>query len=344
VQTLADHRSNIKYMGPTQAGALDGPVDGVDINAISSNRTKISGGEISGGDDTAPASTADEWARRPGGAADAYLRTRQQQENFPVALRALPKTHRRHLAAVYDVARVIDDLGDQAPGDRVALLKDFGADMAVIWQSGEPRAQVLRRLAGTVAESGLTERPFRALIEANLQDQVVTAYPAYEDLVAYCELSANPIGHMVLEEFGASTPENVELSDRVCTALQIIEHCQDVAEDRRNGRIYMPIEDMDRFGVTAAELDTPSASEGVRALVRFEAQRASSLLESGRPLLANLRGWARVAVTGYIAGGRAALISLKRVDWDVLRSAPHTRRLDVIGQLIAVTTGRKAAL
>jgi squalene synthase HpnC len=316
---LTRYRSNIKYMGPTQADAVDGPANG----------------------DGATAAT---WATRSGGAADAYLRTREGQENFPVALRALPKAHRRHLGAVYDVARVIDDLGDQAPGDRSALLRDFSSDLAVIWHGGQPGGQVLRRLADTVAESHLTERPFQALIEANLQDQVVATYPTYRDLVAYCELSANPIGHIVLEEFGASTPENVELSDRVCTALQIIEHCQDVAEDRGNGRVYMPLEDFDRFGVTLADLDQPISTEPLRALIEFEATRAATLLESGQPLLKNLHGWARVAVTGYIAGGRAALIGLKRVDWDVIGKTPHTQRLDVIGQLIAVTTGRKAAL
>ncbi len=281
------------------------------------------------------------WAERAGGRADEYLRTREGTENFPVALKLLPRARQRQLAAVYDVARVIDDLGDEAPGDRVALLTDFRADLATIWQPGaQPYLPVLRQLAPVVEECGLSERPFQALVDANIVDQTLTTCPTYADLVAYCELSANPIGQMVLEIFGASTPENVELSDRVCTALQVIEHCQDVAEDRRNGRIYLPLEDLDQFGVAPEDLDRPTTTPAVRDLVAFEAHRSAQLLASGEPLLRRLRGWARVAVTGYVAGGRAALVGLKRSNWDIMESLPHTRRLDVVMQAVAVSMRR----
>jgi hypothetical protein len=172
---------------------------------------------------------------RLAGRADAYLREREQTENFPVALRVLPRDHRRHLAAVYDVARVIDDLGDDAPGDRRALLRGFADDLRTIWDGGWPRAPVLRRLAGTVTACHLGPQPFLDLIEANVHDQEVTEYPTFADLIDYCALSANPVGRIVLAVFGAETPDRVALSDRICTALQIIEHCQDVVTGSGSG-------------------------------------------------------------------------------------------------------------
>ncbi len=282
-------------------------------------------------------------ATRPGGRADDYLRDREQAENFPVALRVLPGRLRVHLSAVYDVARVIDDLGDQAEGDRTALLEQFRADLATIWRGDTPHAPVLRRLAPTVRACGLSHQTFDNLVQANLQDQVVSEYATYQDLLGYCTLSAEPVGRIVLELFGVSTPERVELSDRVCTALQLIEHWQDVAEDRSAGRVYLPLEDLDRFGVTRSDLDQPRTSDKVRALLAFEAERARHLLDAGTPLLGQLRGWARLAVTGYVAGGRAALDGLRRAQWEVLSGSPPVRRLDVVRHLTALLMRRRVA-
>ncbi|HEY1484939.1 MAG TPA: squalene synthase HpnC [Micromonosporaceae bacterium] len=284
--------------------------------------------------ESAPGAATSAWASRAGGDLDEYLRGREHTENFPVALRVLPREHRTHLATVYDVARVIDDLGDEAPGDRVALLTAFRDDLERIWLDGEPRTPVLRRLAPTVRACSLSRQPFVDLVEANLVDQVTEVYPTYADLLAYCELSANPIGRTVLELFGASTPERVALSDRICTGLQIIEHCQDVAEDRRAGRIYLPLEDLDRFGVAPEDLDAAETTKQTRQLVEFEAQRAIDLLIAGSPLIGRLRGWARLAVSGYAAGGHAAFTSLKRTNWDVMAHCAKIRRTDVIGQLV----------
>lgn len=284
--------------------------------------------------------SASAWADRPGGSADEYLREREGAENFPVALRVLPRGPRTHLAAVYDVARVIDDLGDEADTDRTELLLAFRADLATIWAGGTPETPVLRRLAPTVAACRLTPEPFLNLVEANLLDQVQSVCPTYRDLESYCELSANPVGRIVLEVFGVSSPERRELSDRICTALQIVEHCQDVAEDRRAGRIYLPLDDLDRFGVDQADLDSPNTTPELRKLIAFEIQRAGQLLDDGSPLLRQLHGWARLAVSGYVAGGRAAIVAMRRAQWDVMSAFPHIRRLDVIQQLVAVTAGR----
>jgi squalene synthase HpnC len=265
---------------------------------------------------------------------DRALRRQQHAENFPVALRLLPRRLRTDLVAVYDVARVIDDLGDQAAGDRTALLTAFGCDLAMIWDGGQPQHPVLRQLAPVVAACGLDREPFERLVQANLVDQRVHRYATYAQLRGYCTLSADPVGRIVLALFEVCAPTATELSDRVCTALQLIEHWQDVAEDRRAGRVYLPEEDLAAFGVTETELDGAVASPALRRLMAFQITRAAELLDSGAPLVGLLRGWARLAVAGYVAGGRAALDALRRADGDVLAGPPRSRRRDVLRHLV----------
>jgi squalene synthase HpnC len=261
------------------------------------------------------------------------LRVKERAENFPVAARVLPRRHREHLVAVYGVVRTIDDLGDEALGDRAERLDEFAGDLGTIWHGGTPRAAVLRRLRATVRDCRLEPEPFLDLIEANRQDQRIRGYQSYLDLLGYCRLSAQPVGRLVLAIFGASTPARVALSDRICDALQIIEHLQDVAEDRRAGRVYLPAEDLASYLVPPTDLDLPRASPALRALIGFEAGRAADLLDSGAPLVRSLRGWARIAVAGYVAGGRAALDGLRRVGWDVMAGSPGVRKADVLRHL-----------
>jgi squalene synthase HpnC len=188
---------------------------------------------------------------------------------------------------------------------------------------------------------GIPAQPFLDLIEANRQDQVVSRYPSYGDLLAYCRLSANPVGRVVLHIFGAATPERQALSDQVCTALQLAEHWQDVAEDLRAGRIYLPLEDMDRFGCTEQDLAAPHAAPRVRALLAFEERGARDLLDAGARIVGTLRGAARVAVAGYVAGGRAALAAIAASGHDVLRATPRPARARVATELVrAYATGR----
>ena len=250
----------------------------------------------------------------------AALLEQRHAENFPVSLRVLPRALRQDLVAVYDVVRVIDNLGDEAPGDRLALLDSFATDQHRAFAGEQPETEVLRRLLPTIERRGLSEQPLLDLIEANRVDQRTAQYESFADLVGYCRLSAVPIGRLVLQIFGYPQPELAALSDDVCIALQILEHCQDVAEDYRRGRIYLPQQDMRSYGVPAGELAAPSAGPGLRALVRHEVDRCAELLDSGDELVPRLRGWARLAIAGYLAGGRATVAAIRRVDGDVLSS------------------------
>jgi squalene synthase HpnC len=274
----------------------------------------------------------------------ARLRRQESAENFPVAMRALPAAVRVHLRAVYDVVRVIDNLGDDAgsPADRSARLTEFAADLGTVWSSGEPRDPVLRRLVPSVRARDLRHRDFAALVEANLQDQRVTRYRTYAQLRGYCALSAAPIGRLALQVFGVCTPERVALSDQVCDALQQLEHWQDVAEDLAAGRIYLPEEDLDRFGVTEAQLAAPRSAGPVRDLIAFETARAVELLTAGSPIVGTLRGWARVAVAGYVAGGLAAADALRRPGADPLVATPTAAKATTARHAVAVLVRGRA--
>src|SRR5262249_13214140 len=233
-------------------------------------------------------------------------------ENFPVALRLLPRRHRQHLSAVYGFARSADDMGDEAPpGEPRPLLDELEPGLLPRPRAEAPRVGVIQALAPAVAQCAIPAQPFLDLIQANRQDQVVTRYQTFDELLAYCRLSANPVGRIVLHVFGAATPRRAELSDRVCTALQLAEPWQDVAKVLGAGRINLPGKDLAGHGVTEADLAARSASPQVRALIAAEVRRAADLLDEGAPIVGTLRGFARAAVAGYVAGGRAALAAIR---------------------------------
>jgi squalene synthase HpnC len=270
-------------------------------------------------------------------------------ENVPGAPFFLPRAWRTDLMAVYGFARLVDDIGDGdlAPGgadarllgvpperseDRPAMLDAYEADLRRVFD-GEPRHPLLRRLRPTVRRCSLTPEPFLALIAANRQDQLVGRYETYDDLLAYCELSANPVGRLVLAVTGTATPERIRRSDAICTALQIVEHLQDVAEDLGRDRIYLPATDMKRFHVQEADLATPSAGASVRALVAFEVQRARDLLNEGAPLVGSVHGRLRLLLAGFVAGGRAALDAIVAADYDVLPGPPKPGKLRLLHEV-----------
>jgi len=252
----------------------------------------------------------------------ATIEAKSARENFSVASRLLPRRARRHLLAIYAFARLVDDVGDEAPGNRGQLLDVVDDDIDRLVGDAVPRIAVLRALAPTVRECHLPLDPFHRLVEANRRDQTVHRYPDFATLREYCTLSANPVGHLVLGVFDVATADRLALSDDVCTSLQLVEHWQDVAEDAASGRIYLPQEDMARFGVAEADLRAEHAGSGLRRLLAFEVARAQALLTRGARLVGSLPGPARLAVAGFAGGGQAALDALAVADFDVLAGAP----------------------
>lgn len=292
-------------------------------------------------------------------------------ENFPVAPFFLPRSWRADLMALYGYARLVDDIGDGdlAPGgadaralgvapddadDRLLLLDALEADVRRVFaradetgpdatgatDGGEgfegPRHPLLRVLEPTVRRHSLTAAPFHGLIAANRQDQQVRRYETYEELLAYCELSANPVGNLVLQVTGTTSPERLRRSDAVCTGLQIVEHLQDVSEDLARDRIYLPAEDMRRFHVTEADLSAPTGSASVRALVAYQAERARGLLDEGHALVGSVHGRLRLLLAGFVGGGLAALDAITAAGFDVLPGPPKPAKTTLLRQVGAV--------
>ena len=267
-------------------------------------------------------------------------------ENFPVASRVLPRALRPHFLAVYGFARLVDDIGDEADGDRMAQL-DWAEAELVRAAVGTAEHPVFVALAPTIARFDLPLDPFRALIAANRRDQTVTRYETFDDLVVYCMLSAAPVGRLVLSLLEAATPERVARSDRVCIGLQLVEHLQDVAEDARAGRIYLPLEDLALFGLPTEALSEPEVllddehRPALRDVVAYEVRRARALLADGAALSASLRLRPRLAVAAFSAGGEAALDSIERASCDVVahRCRPRPHRLAARWLATCVTKG-----
>ena len=277
-------------------------------------------------------------------------------ENFPVASRLLPRRDRSHLFAVYGFARLVDELGDAGPhtpqgrvDDRLAALDWVELELGRAYE-GSAEHPLIAALQPSLQECALPREPFARLIEANRVDQRVNRYQTWEQLRGYCALSANPVGEIVLGIFGLATPARITLSDSICTALQLIEHCQDVAEDFAADRIYLPAEDLARFGCTPADLagdrggEVAQGGEPLRAVLAFEVKRARELLADGAPLIDELRGGERLAVAAFVAGGRAALEAIERARYEVLSGPPRAgrgRRALALAAVLAEGRGRR---
>ena len=252
----------------------------------------------------------------------ATVARRARTENFPVASVLFPRRLRPHLRAIYGFARLVDILGDEAEGDRLAALDALEREVDACYRS-EPSWPVLRVLAPTIHEFSLPREPFLRLIEANRIDQRITAYEAWADLREYCRQSADPVGRLVLGLLRlGDQPELVAASDDVCTGLQLVNFLQDVPRDLALGRVYLPAEDRRRFGV--AQLDRPSPE--LVELLRFEAMRATGLLASGRFLRDHIGGRTGRAIGLFARGGLAALEALEAAQWDIFTQRPRPSR------------------
>jgi squalene synthase HpnC len=242
---------------------------------------------------------------------------RASGENFPVVSVLAPRQARPHLRAIYGFARLVDNLGDEAHGDRMALLEELEREL-----EGPPRTEVMRRLHVTIAECSLPLDPLRRLIEANRIDQRKTRYANWEEVREYCTYSADPVGRLVLGVYGRTGDEELlRMSDSICTGLQLVNFLQDPPRDLALGRVYLPQNDMERFGVVDDDLAGP-LTRGILTLLRYEGDRARSLLEAGLPLARELGGRPGMSVALYARGGLAALDALESAGWDVFTSRP----------------------
>ena len=252
-------------------------------------------------------------------------------ENFPVASVLLPARLRRPVEAIYAFARSADDFadeGDISDSERLRLLDGYRAQLRQI-EAGAPSAEpVFVRLAAAIDEFGLPVTLFHDLLDAFSQDVVKRRYADFPEVLDYCRRSANPIGRLLLHLYGMAQPPHLSHSDAICSALQLINFWQDVAIDFRKDRIYLPDEDLQRFGVREADIAAASDSEQWCSLMQFEVARARSLLESGRPLTRALPGRMGLELRFVMAGGNIVLDKIDAVRGDMFRRRPVVSKWD----------------
>lgn len=271
-------------------------------------------------------------ARAETGAAAAAHRcaalARTHYENFPVRSPLLPRRAREDLAAIYAFCRTTDDLGDEWPGDRLAALEAWERDTLAALAGAPPDGNpVLVALAATAARRELDPRLFLRLIEANRRDQTVDRYADQEALLDYCRHSATPVGRMVLSALGHAGRGLHVYADATCIGLQLANFWQDLARDWGRGRCYLPLDACARYGVNpATELDRPSASPALRAVVAEEVERAREWLRRGWPLADRLPARLRPLVRGFTRGGWAICDAIAAGGHDTLSARPIVSR------------------
>lgn len=255
---------------------------------------------------------------------------RRHDENFPVAFRLLERDQRTDMAAVYAFCRVTDDIGDESPGGpegRLAALDAWERQVRAAF-SGAPADPLLSALALAARRRDLDIDPFMRLIEANRMDQRRDRWDTFESLRVYCTYSATPVGHMVLQVLGYRDRWRAGMSDATCMGLQLVNFWQDIRRDlEERGRIYLPQEDMERFGVVEEDLALPRARPELRRLVAFEVGRARQLLEAGAPLARFVHRRAALDIRAFSAGGLALCRAIADQGYDTLHHRPAPGRL-----------------
>ncbi len=247
-------------------------------------------------------------------------------ENFTVVSRLMPAEKRKYIYALYAYSRYTDDLGDELEEGNLEALDLWEKDLMGIFQGEDPENAILMALQDTVETHSLTAEPFCKLIEANRMDQLNRSYETYEDLLEYCDHSANPVGRVFLGIFGYNDARRNELSDKTCTGLQLTNFWQDVDRDERIGRVYLPEEDMKKFGYSREMLEDRVYNERFVELMKFEVSRARELLEGGLELVPLLDKRIKMDVRLFNQGGLRILDKIEEEEYDVLHKRPTLSR------------------
>ncbi len=255
-------------------------------------------------------------------------------ENFPVASILLPPALREPVAAIYAFARSADDFadeGDLPAAERIARLAAYQAELDLI-EAGHPSAHpIFRNLSPVIAHYDLPLQLFRDLLDAFIQDVHKDRYADFAELMDYCRRSADPVGRLMLHLFKQASPENLTRSDAICSALQLINHWQDVGIDAgkgQNGRIYLPQDEMARFSIRDGDIARRVASADFRDLLHFQVDRARALMLSGAALGWDLPGRIGLEIRAIVAGGLRILEKIDAVDYDVFNHRPVLTAID----------------
>jgi len=262
-------------------------------------------------------------------------------ENFHVATWFLPKALRPHFHSIYAYCRISDDLGDEVPdtAQALALLDLWDRELDACYE-GRARHPVFVALAETIRACSIPKEPFADLLVAFRQDQTVTRYATMDDVLGYCHYSANPVGRLVLYACGEVSEENFRLSDATCTALQLANFWQDVRVDYAKGRVYIPQDDMRRFGVSDQTIAHGIATPEFRNLMRHEVDYARSLFEQGLPLIGRVNRDLAIDLDLFSRGGLEILRAIERRDYDVLSARPAIAKRTKLALALRALAGK----
>jgi squalene synthase HpnC len=266
---------------------------------------------------------------------------RSHYENFSVATWFLPGRLRQHFCNVYAYCRISDDLGDEVgdTGSALALLNQWEAELNACYDS-HPKHPVFVALAETVETFNIPKHEFSDLLRAFRQDQTVTRYEGFDDVLGYCRYSANPVGHLVLHLCGYSDAERQQLSDFTCTALQLANFWQDVSVDYAKGRIYLPIESLRRFGVSEDDIASNRNTQAFREMMKFEVERARRWFHRGLPLVEKVDRELAIDLELFSRGGQEILNSIERQKFAVLGQRPAISKLRKLALVARAALGR----
>jgi squalene synthase HpnC len=262
-------------------------------------------------------------------------------ENFSVVTWFLPKRLHRHFYAVYAYCRISDDLGDEVGNAQTSLrlLNAWEEELDACYE-GRPKHPVFVALAETVRECNIPKQPFADLLTAFRQDQTVTRYETFDDLLGYCLNSANPVGRLVLYVCGYRDLELQQLSDYTCTALQLANFWQDVTVDYQKNRIYLPLQDLRRFKVTEQQIADRRFDDNFRELMKFEVARARDWFAMGEPLAGRLDRELAIDIDLFTRGGQEILHAIERQGYDVLKSRPAIPKSKKLGLVFGAAVRR----
>jgi squalene synthase HpnC len=266
---------------------------------------------------------------------------RAHYENFSVTTWFLPRHLRQHFYNIYAYCRLSDDLGDEVgnPAASLQLLDEWEAELNACY-AGNPRHPVFVALTETVRKFDIPIQPFADLLKAFRQDQAVTRYPTFDELLGYCRYSANPVGYLVLYLCGYRDAERQALSDFTCTALQLANFWQDVSVDYAKGRIYLPLEDLQRYNVSEQDIGATQNTASFCQMMRFEVERARDWFRRGLPLAKKVERELAVDIELFSRGGQEILNAIERQGFAVLGRRPSISKARKLALVMRAALGK----
>ena len=266
-------------------------------------------------------------------------------ENFPLWSSIYLRKFMPDFASIYFFCRTVDDLSDLKKDLAISKLQETEKLLSKCYEGKCDENNIFFELSKTIQKYDIPKKDFQNLIESNYQDLNIKKYSSFNDLINYCKLSANPVGRIVLKIFNESNSSNIKLSDEICTGLQIVNFIQDVKRDSELKRIYMPQNDLEKFGVNEDDIFKGNNSKEFREMVKFQCDRAEEILNKGKPLVNQIHGTKKIPISIFIQSGKLVIKKIRNINYETITIRPVVSKFDksiiIIKTLINFLLGRK---